>query len=227
MTKPADSVSPFEYLKGLSSFAGLNGFVSAVVNASLKGERVSAVEEAPLLAAKKLLDDRATESSEGSRKESFPIVVFSHGLGANRGLYSAICADLASHGFVVVTPNHRDGSASCECSLCVCLSVISLSHFSLPFLSPISLSPILPSFFLSFSLPLFYLPRSSPFCAPFVMCWLTSSSQQIGDAFFGEYTEYVSISTAQKDDETQNLRHEQACRFTYYLSSSLHVRRTA
>lgn len=42
----------------------------------------------------------------------FPVVVFSHGLGGNRLIYSCICSDLASHGFIVAAIEHRDGSAS-------------------------------------------------------------------------------------------------------------------
>ncbi|GAB1606632.1 platelet-activating factor acetylhydrolase-like [Argonauta hians] len=53
---------------------------------------------------------------------TFPVVVFSHGLGGMRTTYSTLCVDLASHGFIVVTVEHRDGSASAtyyltECSL--------------------------------------------------------------------------------------------------------------
>lgn len=38
-------------------------------------------------------------------------MIFSHGLGGNRNTYSHIVGSIASHGVVVITPEHRDGSA--------------------------------------------------------------------------------------------------------------------
>ncbi|KAG9205538.1 hypothetical protein G6514_008180 [Epicoccum nigrum] len=38
-------------------------------------------------------------------------MLFSHGLGGSRNAYSHICGSLASHGIVVIAPDHRDGSA--------------------------------------------------------------------------------------------------------------------
>eukprot|EP00960_Hanusia_phi_P059855 764308-Hanusia_phi.AAC.6 len=47
---------------------------------------------------------------------TFKPVIYSHGLGGNRSCYSAVCADLASHGYFVIAAEHADGSA--------CLSVL-------------------------------------------------------------------------------------------------------
>ncbi|KAL3688577.1 hypothetical protein R1sor_014886 [Riccia sorocarpa] len=50
--------------------------------------------------------------SKEHEEESFlPVVIFSHGLWSCRTGYSALCCDLASHGYVVVAVEHLDGSA--------------------------------------------------------------------------------------------------------------------
>ena len=38
---------------------------------------------------------------------TFPALVFSHGLGAMRTTYSGITCDLASHGYIVASVEHR------------------------------------------------------------------------------------------------------------------------
>lgn len=46
-----------------------------------------------------------------STKDGYPVMVFSHGLGGATGNYSNTCIDVASHGYIVVAPEHTDGSA--------------------------------------------------------------------------------------------------------------------
>ena len=41
----------------------------------------------------------------------WPVMVFSHGLGGTKNAYSHLAGSLASHGMVVIAPEHRDGSA--------------------------------------------------------------------------------------------------------------------
>lgn len=51
--------------------------------------------------------------------EKFPVVVFSHGLWANRRSYRYIAQHLASHGYVVILPQHGGSdSASLSCLTC-------------------------------------------------------------------------------------------------------------
>jgi platelet-activating factor acetylhydrolase len=45
------------------------------------------------------------------KSNRWPVMIFSHGLGGSRNAYSHICGSLASHGVVVVAPDHRDGSS--------------------------------------------------------------------------------------------------------------------
>ena len=46
-------------------------------------------------------------SGDNSEVQSLPCVVFSHGLGGNRFLYSTYCCDLASRGCLVTCVEHR------------------------------------------------------------------------------------------------------------------------
>lgn len=49
--------------------------------------------------------------SPNTENQRWPTMIFSHGLGGGRNSYSYIAGSLASHGVVVICPEHRDGSA--------------------------------------------------------------------------------------------------------------------
>ncbi|KAK7432448.1 hypothetical protein QQZ08_001013 [Neonectria magnoliae] len=53
----------------------------------------------------------ATLQNPSTETQRWPTVIFSHGLGGGRNSYSYVAGSLASHGVVVLCPEHRDGSA--------------------------------------------------------------------------------------------------------------------
>lgn len=53
----------------------------------------------------------ATLNDATTENKRWPTIIFSHGLGGSRNSYSYIAGSLASHGIVVICPEHRDGSA--------------------------------------------------------------------------------------------------------------------
>ena len=55
-----------------------------------------------------IIENAPIKSDESHSK--WPVVVFSHGLGCNRFMYSQVCYDMASYGFIVAATEHRDGS---------------------------------------------------------------------------------------------------------------------
>ncbi|XP_044026359.1 platelet-activating factor acetylhydrolase isoform X1 [Siniperca chuatsi] len=91
-----DWVPSREYFYGLADFMKINRALSEKIFNYLFGSfKIPAYLDAPF-------------KSNGK----CPVVIFSHGLGAFRTLYSAVCAELASHGFIVASVEHRDESAS-------------------------------------------------------------------------------------------------------------------
>ncbi|XP_034383384.1 platelet-activating factor acetylhydrolase isoform X1 [Cyclopterus lumpus] len=91
-----DWVPCVEYFNGLADFMKINRTLSERIFNYLFGSfKIPASVDAPFKSNAKC-----------------PVVIFSHGLGAFRTLYSAICAELASQGFIVASVEHRDQSAS-------------------------------------------------------------------------------------------------------------------
>ncbi|XP_034555320.1 platelet-activating factor acetylhydrolase [Notolabrus celidotus] len=91
-----DWVPCSEYFNGLADFMKINRSLSERIFSYLFGSfKIPAYLDVPFKSTGKC-----------------PVVIFSHGLGAFRTLYSAICAELASQGFIVASVEHRDQSAS-------------------------------------------------------------------------------------------------------------------
>ncbi|XP_041831109.1 platelet-activating factor acetylhydrolase isoform X2 [Melanotaenia boesemani] len=91
-----DWVPSKEYYNGLADFMKINRRLSETIFRHLFGSfKIPAYVDAPFKCNGKC-----------------PVIIFSHGLGAFRTLYSAICAELASQGFIVASVEHRDLSAS-------------------------------------------------------------------------------------------------------------------
>ncbi|XP_055982077.1 platelet-activating factor acetylhydrolase [Sorex fumeus] len=84
-----------EYFFGLSKVLRTNWLMGKVLNLLFGSMTIPANWNSPLKTG-----------------EKYPLIIFSHGLGAFRTLYSAIGIDLASHGFIVASVEHRDESAS-------------------------------------------------------------------------------------------------------------------
>ncbi|KAL3658753.1 hypothetical protein V7S43_016124 [Phytophthora oleae] len=85
-------------MKGLGVFAKMPAWLFH----NMSNAHLAAFQDAPV----------ATAPTSSQR---WPVVIFSHGLAGSLELYSYVNQELASHGFVVVVPNHCDGSA-CVCS---------------------------------------------------------------------------------------------------------------
>ncbi|KAK0739595.1 platelet-activating factor acetylhydrolase [Apiosordaria backusii] len=92
------------HIEAYAQFLGLGSKAASVLSflpRHLHWTTVPAIKNAALLSP--------PVEHPGSR---WPTMIFSHGLGGNRNAYSHLAGSLASHGVVVICPEHRDQSAA-------------------------------------------------------------------------------------------------------------------
>ncbi|KAK1153149.1 platelet-activating factor acetylhydrolase 2, cytoplasmic-like isoform X2 [Acipenser oxyrinchus oxyrinchus] len=88
-------IPKYEYVVGMADYMSLNKrWCVPLLNLAFGSFRVPVSWNAPVIPGRR-----------------FPLIIFSHGLGAFRTLYSAVCLAMASHGFLVAAVEHRDQSA--------------------------------------------------------------------------------------------------------------------
>ncbi|KAJ3079363.1 Platelet-activating factor acetylhydrolase, partial [Rhizoclosmatium hyalinum] len=88
------------YAVGYGTYARLPPWFSkTVLSWTLSQVQMPARAEAPFITTKE-------------QPFKSPVVIFCHGLAGNSTTYSTFCGSLASRGFVVLSIEHRDGSAS-------------------------------------------------------------------------------------------------------------------
>ncbi|KAI5867198.1 phospholipase A2 [Durotheca rogersii] len=90
-----------EHLSAYIQFLGVGSMVAQAVSflpRHLHYTSIPVVKNAPVL-------------EPNTPNGRWPTAIFSHGLGGSRNAYSQIVGSLASHGVVVICPEHRDGTA--------------------------------------------------------------------------------------------------------------------
>jgi len=92
------------YANGLASYASIPKFIFRRLRSHTLVATTSSTPDAPFpVDLKALSHDR--------------VILFSHGLGGHRNMYSALCMSMAARGYVVIAMEHCDGSACCAVPL--------------------------------------------------------------------------------------------------------------
>ncbi|KAL5039432.1 hypothetical protein RTP6_006592 [Batrachochytrium dendrobatidis] len=98
-------ISPL-YALGYSSFLNLPWIIGRMLVSPLTSKvTIPSYWQTPLA------HPSDTQTTIPSIPHRLPVVVFSHGLAGMRTTYSTLCGSLAAKGFIVLVPEHSDGSA--------------------------------------------------------------------------------------------------------------------
>ncbi|KAG0646672.1 2-acetyl-1-alkylglycerophosphocholine esterase [Hyphodiscus hymeniophilus] len=88
------------YVSAYTRFLGAGSLLADVISyfpGILSYITIPALKNAPVLPPK-------------TNTGRWPLMIFSHGLGGSRNAYSSLVGAIASHGVIVIAPEHRDGS---------------------------------------------------------------------------------------------------------------------
>jgi platelet-activating factor acetylhydrolase len=58
------------------------------------------------------VDNNNNNNNNNDTPTKYPIVLFSHGLGGSMEMYTQLCQQIASHGYIVIAMEHEDGSGA-------------------------------------------------------------------------------------------------------------------